>query len=74
MPEPQEGTLYGFQIDDVDGEKVAQDLRTEPSARGHTRGCFQGRDEATSSCRLIMDITQTLGITLEIAQEIGEEH
>jgi len=27
MPEPQEGTLYGFQIDDVDGEKVAQDLR-----------------------------------------------
>jgi len=58
MPEPQERVVYGFQSDDVGEEEVAQDIGTEPSARGHTRGCLQGWDKATSGCRLIMDITK----------------
>jgi len=58
MPELQDRALYDFQPDDVGQEEVAQDLGAEPSARGHTKGRLQGRDKATSSCRLIMDNTK----------------
>ena len=38
LPEPQNRPCHGLQVDDVSQEEVAEDLRTKPSARGHSGG------------------------------------
>jgi hypothetical protein len=38
LPEPQNGSIHGFQADDVSQEKMAKAQRHQSTARSHSRG------------------------------------